>query len=137
MSYIRCLSNPESLYVYASVENRKQFMILCHRIKPPMASFSKVPFDDFHRVKVPFGDFRRACIEWDKLDGYCDIKCGKLRVREILVFEETGRIVGKDRGLYETRETRFVVRVQHGRQWFNLWRTTWEYLVNRVVEREK
>lgn len=131
MSYIRCLSNPEALYIYGDCSG---YVNISHGVKPPLSSGRdfRIPDRDFHRVGKKWAD-------------WCDeergIKSGHLKVQEILVYRDTGKPVGREwRKNYfhkKQRPTDFLVRISYKRDFVFLWKVTWEYVVHSIVDHIK
>lgn len=126
MSYIRCLSNPESLYVFdTQTRSGKSATEILHCIDPPLASAGRQP------ILVPTRAFREVCRAW--ANGARDVTRRGLRVREVHVFADTGRRVPQRRSVRQmfddAARSRYVVRLTYGRHWFCMWPVTWAYIV--------
>lgn len=131
MSYIRCLSNPEALYIYGDCSG---YVNISHGVKPPLSSGRdfRIPNRDFHRVGKKWADW---------CDEESGIKSGHLKVQEINVYRDTGKPVGREwRKNYfhkKQRPTDFLVRISYKRDFVFLWRVTWEYVVHSIVDHIK
>lgn len=128
MSYIRCSSNPERLYIWGP--NKNGMIEVCHRVQPPLAS--KVRKGEFPvpRMQIPVRIFYSACVRWD--DGDEEISVRGFRVRYLYVYEDTGRVArpsARDMLRPDARPRRFVVRLDYKGAFVYLWRVTWEYVV--------
>lgn len=76
MSYIRCLSNPEGMYVYGTQEGKRT-----------VVSFCDSPHDPKKELRIPIKDFHRVCRAFDK-DGE-DAKSGNFAVKDLKINEVT------------------------------------------------
>lgn len=137
MSYIRCLSNPEGMYVFGTTcgSGSSVEIYAGHHLKPPFVSHEDVATLG---IIVPGWMFYRACQRWH--DGYDDVrithKAKVLRVYEEFIFVANGVLVPDDyRGFrQDSRESRFVIRVEYDSRWVRLWDVTWEYIVRNVID---
>jgi len=135
MAYIRCLSNPEGMYIYGGADG----VWINHNVLPPLASKEVDDGCSPHFV-VPSRDFDRVGLKWDKewdLDG--PVRSGKFAAREVHVYLDTGKPIEKDwdkrffRKGYKRRPSAFLIRLSYGRHFVMLWRVTWEYIVQSIV----
>lgn len=149
MSYIRCLSNPEGLYIWGQSDGR---VGISHKVEPPLSS--KWPLESGWQVvrnkmvktgrmhpsppllTVPMHLFHATCKQWAKYYGSpTDDRTsrGGLVVKEVHVFTDTGRLVPKRRGVAETmkdkRKTEFLIRFSYRGKFFHMWRVTWMYII--------
>lgn len=136
MSYIRCLSNPEGLYIYSSSEGVQ----IHHCLRYPMATEGTGHLDNTITIKEE-KDFFRACHLWDHGPHawHGPVKVGKLSLQEVHIFERTAKKVPKDWDHVDRKnwkaKTRFSVCLQYGKHYIMLWRVTWQYVVANVVKR--
>jgi len=79
MSYIRCLSNPEGLYVWSD----GKFANITHHVKPPHSSGK-----DF---TIPQKVFERVLKRW--VDYYEPAKCAGAIAEELSVDRKTGEVI--------------------------------------------
>lgn len=136
MSYIRCLSNPEGLYIWGGSDG----INIDHCLKKPFASGRS--------ILIPEKHFHQVCHEWDhgehQWHGPC--RSGQLTVAEQNVFMDTGDLVPASKAWLrqemhrlthgkKTRKTRYVIRLQYGKRYIMMWRVTWQYIVANVVNR--
>jgi hypothetical protein len=127
MSYIRCTSNPEGLYVWPD----KTHVNIWASTKRPLASHA--PHSDAsYKFRVPTKVFVGAMKKWLK-DGWPEkMTYKKLTIRHDHIFTATGEIVGKGwfaaNWLEDKRRREFLWRIQYGRHWVYLWQTTLYYL---------
>jgi hypothetical protein len=151
MSYIRCLSNPERLYIFGDQWDR---ITIIHSVKPPMATAypDKANSAMFH---VPWKAFHAVCRRWPE-SGDGGVRSDGIRVREALVYLDTGKKVVRrvppvrwvrllprqDRLLRvgldadcRGRPVEYLIRFEYKKHFFHMWRVTWEYVVHGVVDR--
>lgn len=135
MSYIRCLSNPEGLYIYSSSEG----VMVHHCLKKPWASSGTGQLDQ--TMVINEKDFFRVCHLWDHGPKayFGPVASGKLKVFEQDVFEKDGSPVPKDFDFLDkfnrNKRSHYVIRLQYGKHYIMLWRVTWQYVVANVVGR--
>lgn len=126
MSYIRPLSNPESLYVWVE----KDGVHIIHRVMPPLASKwpkSKTPPE----IRVPQHIFHRVCRQWeDDSDEHASYR--GLVVKEVRVDAETGEPLSE----HEDADGSWLIRLSYKRQFFFMWRVTWEHVVRNANARD-
>lgn len=134
MSFIRCLSNPEGLYVWSDVDGT----VHIHyggRKKP------KPPLSKGDDMRVPYRTFMRVCKKWDGWED--DVRVNGFRVKEEHVFLKTGKPVPSD--LYanvtayakhmDKHPAEYLIRVSYKGNFVYLWRVTWQYVVSNAVRR--
>lgn len=135
MSFIRCLSNPEGLYVWSDVDGTVHIHYGGRkRPKPPLSKG-----DD---MCVPYRDFMRACQKWDGWED--DVRVNGFRIKEEHVYLKTGKPVpNMDRwkkvSAYcdhmKKNPAEFLIRVSYKGNFVYLWRVTWQYVVSNAVRR--
>jgi hypothetical protein len=131
VSYIRCLSNPEALYIWGDVEG---FANICHNVKPPLAR----PSEDGNPslFKIPTKTFEAVALKWAR-EFEEDVEIDGFRVREVTVFTATGRIVpAKFDVLRDRRKTEWLIKLSYKRHFVHLWRVTWEAVVRSVEDHQ-
>jgi len=153
MSYIRSTSNPERLYIYATIDNTVH---IHHGVRPPLSSPWKKQFlyktvskgDKKRRVKtgqryaepplivVPTHIFEHVCRRWRETYGQEHVAYRGLVVEEVHIHTDTGRPVPKNQrrlaGLAEMLRRAFLIRLAYKGQFFCMWRVTWEYVTADV-----
>src|SRR3990167_7680817 len=91
MSHIRCLTNPEALYIFDSASLAGMTEIT-HRIDPQFAS----PWRKQDRwLRVPTRDFHEVCKRWLSAVEDEVVEVGQIKVEEVHVYECTGKRVPK------------------------------------------
>lgn len=134
MSIIRCLSNPEELYVY-------------HDCSGPIVISCKAVLDRWgnpEMIEVPAKSFYRACQKWR--DGIFDmydegVSHRGIIVREVPVYSKSRRIVPKaalQGGILKRAgmaEYNYQIMFQYKKYRIFMWRVTWAYIVNNAVGR--
>ena len=135
MSYIRCLSNPERLYIFGDGLGLDRITVI-HSVKPPMATAypDKANSAMFH---IPWKAFHAVCRRWQE-SGDGGVRLGGIRVREVFVYLDTGKKVWRRVGLREdgrSRPVEYMIRFEYKEHFFHMWRVTWEYVVHNVVDR--
>ena len=137
MSYIRCLSNPEGLYVYASDNG----VNIHHCLRPPFSS--KDTKGKLERtIVVPEKLFFDACHRWDhgptQWTGPVSLK--DLIIKEEHVFEDDGTVVPSEWNPFSKsqkhRKTCYRIIFKYKSQYIMLWRVTWDYVVKNAVDPE-
>lgn len=135
MSYIRCLSNPEGLYIFVSDYG----INISHNLNPP---FSSEPSrrDFITDIIVPEKVFFEGCHRWDhgpNVEG--TVKVGGLLIQERQIYEKTGKKVQENRSIrsiYKDKaKRRMVIFFKYKAQFIMLWRVTWQYVVGNVLDR--
>lgn len=130
MSYIRCLSNPERLYVF----DDDRGICVIHSVRPPLASPNKDKLAPamFH---VPVKAFHDVCLRWE-MSGDGGVRSRGLRVREVCVYLATGvRVAANERyGDGLRNRTEYLIRFEYKKHFFYMWRVTWEYVVRRAID---
>ena len=135
MSYIRCLSNPENLYIWEDVDGTVTFS---HRVRPPLAS--KEPKGDGNPfcITMPAREFKAACRKWAR-DGSEDVKAGNFSAKLMQVLLDTGKPPPAKYHKIppsESPPSEFLVRIGYKRKFVFLWLVTWEYVVRNVCDRD-
>lgn len=139
MSYIRCLSNPEGLYVWSD----SQKTTIAHTVKPPHSSgrYFTVPHKAFDRVLKLWAQYHEPA------------RCGGVTAEELHIDRKTGAVIPPskpcNRGCQrikngwipcrpcwkkQTRDARhaeFFIRLSYKDDFVNMWRVTWDYMTNR------
>jgi hypothetical protein len=137
MSYIRCLSNPEGLYVWHDVDGTVH-LHYGGRKKP------KSPLSKGTEMRVPYRTFVRAVERWEA-SGEDRTSVHGFEIEELHVYLKTGKRVpdfksNEDaiRYLKDARKnpSEYKIRVSYGGSFIHLWSVTWQYVVNNVMERE-
>lgn len=157
MSYIRCLSNPEGLYIWGQSDGA---VVITHSVQPPLSSkwprrriyraVGKGPknrmvptrkfYDATPAIKVPIRVFHHVCRKWTA--SFEDrVSYRGLTVEEVHVYLDTGKPVPNqtllqsvwdmDRG----RRDAFLIRLSYKGQFFHMWRVTWEYVTGQNADR--
>lgn len=130
MSYIRCLSNPEGLYIYSDGGG-----ICIHGNFGDDEDFMRVPEKDFHGIGMKYGR--------EYLMGDRPLKFGGITLREVKVVKGTDRIYTpihhKKMGIHDdTRrwfdkpQTEHKILFSYGGKSFLMWRVTWDYIVRSI-----
>ena len=146
MSYIRCLSNPEGMYIYSSARN----VTISHNVKKPRSSGG-----DF---QIPIKTFNRLCWKW--VDCYEPATYRGAVAEEVHVNQWTGEVIpdskpcGKGckmiggggwtpckrcmrKSLKNAEEGKFLIRLSYGGHFVDMWRVTWEYIARNADGRKK
>lgn len=140
MSYIRCLSNPEGLYVWSDGKNAT----ISHEVRKPHSSG--------RNFTIPHGIFEGLLRRW--VDFRKPARVRGAVAEELTVNSKTGRVIppwkpckrgcksaGKSgfipcrRCLEKQRReagcTRYVVRLSYRGDFVDLWCVTWDYMTKR------
>lgn len=141
MSYIRCLSNPEGLYIVCTGKT----VTIMHSVLPPHSSGK-----DFY---IPVKTFEHCAL---KDDGWAEkVEYRGMKIEEIHVGKKSGKIIPdmspcnhgckKEkngafvpckkcvRKIWDNAEDgEFLVRISYKRDFVNLWRVTWQYVVENI-----
>jgi len=137
MSYIRCLSNPEGLYIWAQSDGRT---CITHNVRAPLSSVEKPK--GLVNIIVPTTAFDRACILWD--EGNEPASCRGVRVEEVHVLTKTGKPVpenffdfgigsGKLAARMKKNPVELLIKLSYKKEFVFMWRVTWEYIVRHAV----
>ena len=138
MSYIRSLSNPESLYIWCEGKETA----ISHGVKGPLSSArwrggkASPPF--FH---VPAAAFDRVCALWG--EGREPARAGGIRVEEVALFVATGKMVPVDfygdiaKVFRDKRRVEHLIRLSYRKHFVCMWRVTWEYVVRNSAWRRR
>ena len=122
MSFIRCLSNPESLYVYHNVYGFIDWIMT-------------LPKGERFQMNIPprtfYGLIRKYVQEYFTLP----VKWGKMSVDEVWTSQKTGKVLGalNDEEPRIEGEADLKVRVRYKDQECVLWDVTWDMVVQGVV----
>lgn len=140
MSYIRCLSNPERLYAWHDVDGT----VHIHYGGPYMV---KPPLSKGEEMRVPLRTFMHAIKHWDDTGNWEDrTSIRGFTIEEVHIYLKTGKPVpnfknNKDaiRYLKDSKKhpSEYKIRVSYKGNFIHLWRVTWQYVVNNVMERER
>ncbi len=128
MSYIRCLSNPEGLYVWGQ-ETTVEIA--------PGHHWKHTNIPKGHTLSVPTSVFHGFAERHQHDDE------GKFRgfeAKEVVVYESDGKPVPKQsikEQIFDKKRHWFAIRVSYRGKWVLLWRVTWEYLLNDARIRVK
>lgn len=143
MSFIRCLSNPEGLYMWGS----GRLVTVSHEVKKPHSSGG--------HFNIPEPAFR-GCVR-KHLAGHDPASYRGVRVEEVHVDKRTGEPIpdwrpcgrgckkAKGGGFIPCRRCSrshrrdvargwFAVRLSYGGHFVNLWTVTWAYAARRAAE---
>jgi hypothetical protein len=134
VSYIRCLSNPEGLYMW-------------HDVSGKVAMCCSAILDKHGNPKVlyfPAKDFFKAVRLWE--DNYGEpVKVGDIELREVWVNVKTGRIredpknrkeaMKSVRRMFRKSAAKYDLKIlfRYKRERIFMWQVTWEYAVNQVL----
>lgn len=120
MSFIRCTSNPEGMYVYHHVDG--------------YISMSTSPFNFEKELKIPPRNFYHVCKRYDKY-GFNQVKYGDFEVREVQIYEKSGEIIKKEIDfLHERKKIGYrMAIIWKGEIKFLLWRVTWDYIARYAI----
>ena len=156
MSYIRCLSNPEGLYIWSDVDGTVK---IAHTVKAPLSSswpvdmlsetmsfrsrgtqIQKVirrhnppkPVGRPPLISVPRKSFERVCRQWIKDED--DISFRGISVRELMVDIKTGQPIEH---IPMANRAAHLIRFQYKDQWFYMWRVTWAYVCHDIERRDR
>src|SRR3990167_4820317 len=92
MSYIRCLSNPELLYIWQGSDRK---VYITHGVKYPLARLGVKNYrDNPAQFTVPFHIFRDAIKKWDKY-GFGKVTYRGFTIEEIEIYSDTLKEVKK------------------------------------------
>lgn len=135
MAYIRCLSNPESLYVWGDVDGNTY---ISWNDKCGVAQMYGIPSKDFdecfRRLKV----WEKENALWEKSFKYAGIEIAEVNFEEI-----SKRILCDEEldNLYKVSMWERNVKIEHlialsykENQLLLLWEVTWEYFKQSVYE---
>lgn len=142
MSYIRCLSNPEGLYIIGTYCNFGK-----GRSRPGIQAWIGHDFKltnlnetECGSMIVPMAAFLGVVKRCD--GGYTDVTHRGFSAKEVHVFEDDGSDLPADWDCLKdvrenlegrpTRKTRYGIRLSYGDKWMVLWRTTWAYVVHNA-----
>lgn len=137
MSYIRCLSNPEALYIWSDGKT----VSIWHAVKKPHSSGANfgVPDPIFTRCLKLWREFHEPAT-------YKGMKVEELSVdvrnAEIIPNQKPCRRgckrVGRNgyipckrchaRMFRNVRKSRYVIRLSYGKHFVDMWRVTWDYI---------
>jgi len=131
MSYIRCLSNPEGLYVYG--DGKDVNFHWC--VKPPFASPGG--------MKIPHDIFTKAGQKW--ADQYCSerVSVRGFVIEEVHVYEKNAKKVGEmsrqwvKQYLKDKRPTRSGWKLSYRGKFIILWPVTMHYMMDRFVNEHR
>jgi hypothetical protein len=126
MSYIRCLSNPESLYIWEDGTHAN----ISHGVPGPLSS-SKERDGDPALFLIPTDVWREGLKLWhDKYGEPIDHE--GMAVREEHIHLDTAELVPEQtilEMLDDRREAGYRIRLEYKGEYVYLWRVTWEYVV--------
>lgn len=138
MSYIRCLSNPEGLYVWADTRGT---VTLNYNVGKGLASPAAKPRDPA-QFSLPRHVFEHVARRWEANGREGPVEFRGCRVEEVYVFRKTGKVVPDEertieRTIMDSRRRETLVRFSYGESFVHMWRVTWAYIVANVVERRR
>ena len=112
MSYIRCLSNPEGLYIFDS----GKYLNFCRR------DLKLIPYGYFK-------SFMRAYTKKENEWRFDNFTWGKLSIKEVYVgHKKKLKKIDKELG-YKPGNYKYELRYD-GELIARMWQVTWEYIVN-------
>lgn len=141
MSYIRCLSNPESLYVYSDGKD----VHIIHHVRPPHSSG--------WNFVIPHKAFETALNKFMKSSG--PVKYAGVSVQELHINKKTGAVIEAEKpckrgckrimnGWVPCRPCSrkrleqldrepgwFCIRLSYKKHFVNLWQVTFDYMTSR------
>lgn len=122
MSYIRSLSNPESLYVYGDGKNINFHWL----VKPPFASPGG-------GMKIPHDIFTKAGQKWaEQFSGDKKVSVGGFTIEEVHVYDKTAKKV-RPGAPFNLPPTRFGWKLSYKGQFVILWAVTMHYMMDRFL----
>ncbi len=127
MSYIRCLSNPEGLYIWDDGD----VVTFSHGVKPPLSSGIK-EVGDVARFTIPSEIFIKVharCKQgfWDE-----PVEVDGMSVRQEYIYLDTASKIPSQTitEMCEDKKARgYRIRVQYKEHFVYLWPVTWAYVV--------
>lgn len=128
MSYIRCLSNPEGLYVH---EDMDSYIHISWIVKPPLSSGKE------DVMLIPYKAFYGGIRKWDRT-GRCKNFKG-FSIKERYIYLKTGKPVSKQdfiKSFEDKKHKGYRVRLSYQNKFVYLWSVTWEYIVQNSVNRD-
>ena len=131
MSYIRCLSNPESLYAWSDGETTH----LWHNVRKPLSSGER-PGKDFPscEILVPTKIFDKVCSLWDECEQPASFRGA--RAEEVYVYTKTGEkvpVLPLKKFFKDKRPREMLIKFSYKGRFFMMWNVTWEYVVRSAV----
>lgn len=132
MSFIRCWTNPEGLYVWDDING---YVAIAHTLNKPFCSFNDTKFVE-DQIQVPRREFYGVCKQWDN-SSYKTAKYKDFSAEEVEIFDDNGEIVPEDYDYLNPthgRKTSYRIKVQYKKEFVYLWRVTWEYVVKNAVK---
>lgn len=139
MSYIRCLSNPEGLYIWSD----GKMICICHSLQDSIFSnFPAQKMSPFFAISHDL--FHEAVRKWWDAFGD-DIVYKDVIIKEEHIHLDDGSIVPLIKSTKAAleqlnlphRQTRFVIRLEYKGQFIRMWFVTWQYIVNNVILRKR
>ena len=132
MSFIRCLSNPEAMYIWHDVD---ETVHITHSVKPPLASKG----DEFCvPTRLWYGLWRVVERNHGLYLNEGDVlKFGDLKLEEKHIYIDSGRIVKsyKMKDLFaERKPTSFRWKFSYGKHFVYMWQVTLEHIYLNVLE---
>jgi hypothetical protein len=138
MSYIRCTSNPEGLYIYeghAYPRDRKLYVTIYWTQPKPLSSGKR------HQIVVPARLFHEAARRWypghKSYKGYYS-KDG-FSVKEELIYMKTGKKVpakitkSMSKWMADKKRAEFQIKISHKKEFVFIYNVTWAYVVENVM----
>lgn len=128
MSFIRCTSNPDRLYVWGGYG---QPATINWASRGP---HSEPPLCRGEEIVVPWKTFYKAALQWDR---HQEASFRGFRVEERYIFWDTAKRVPNSYDVLTAkprRETDFLYRVSYKDRFVFVWKVTWAYVVHQVIE---
>ncbi len=129
MSFIRCLSNPEGLYIYADCRGRLN--ISWCSVDPPLSSRHR------GEMRIPRHVFYKVVKQWDQRGDHAYFR--GFSVEEQFIYTATGDPVhgteNLKRYLKDKRKREFKIKLSYKNDFVFLWYVTWEYVVRNLIDR--
>jgi hypothetical protein len=132
MSYIRCISNPEGLYIWHDFDG--DVKITWSNVKPPLSYNVKDKKWPIPMMSVPVRVFQSACKKWDE-HPYNAVNVKGFTVEEIHVNVKTGKRIKEKEfiKIINKVKSEFLVRIAYKKKFVYLWPVTWDYVVNSAL----
>ena len=136
MSFIRCLSNPEGLYVFHSADFIS--ILWGYDYRWPWAYNKSCDPPNDNQMRIPPSVFYRGIRKWWIGNPDDGVRVGKFYIKEVKVFADTGKEVSENyvfKGAVQ-RKINWMIKIGYGKKYVIVHQVTMHYMAFHVMRQQ-